>query len=105
MSTAAAPARPPRMAAGRSPRAIRHAAILAGLMRAGYATNFDSWSESTGRQMIFLRVLACSGDVCNYITRSPIHRDDQQAKQPPKGDDHDHPTFHQTRRPCGRPDG
>jgi hypothetical protein len=29
-------------------------------------------------------VLACSGPVYNYITRSPIHRDDQPAQQPPK---------------------
>jgi hypothetical protein len=27
-------------------------------------------------------VLACSGDVCNYITRSPIHHGDQLNSHP-----------------------
>jgi hypothetical protein len=37
--------------------------------------------RTIGVRRKFIEVLACSSDVCNYITRSPKHLDDRQTKE------------------------
>jgi hypothetical protein len=56
-------------------------------------------------EKIIAKVLACSGVVYYYITKSPKHLDDGLNRNFWIGDDHEHLNLNQTRSPCSRVDG
>src|SRR5271165_819673 len=101
MSTVAARRRP-AMAVAMSPMTRRHAAIRAEHMLAGYPTDLTVCACPPVRHGVEGRLYV----LVMYVTISPGHRytGDRNPQATP-GEDHDHPAFHPTRRPCRSPDG